>query len=79
MLYVETNRVLVLVSAVESVANDAVVADIGNGRIVDANERVKAHGTLLAGSVPQWLRRQTRSRRRANRSSSAVEQALVQS
>ena len=47
---VETNRVLVLVSAVESVANDAVVADIGNGRIVDANERVKAHGALLAGT-----------------------------
>ena len=37
-------------SAVEPVAHDAVVADVGNGRIVDANERVKAHGALLAGA-----------------------------
>ena len=36
--------------AVKSVAHDAVVADIGDGRIVDANERVKAHGALLAGA-----------------------------
>ena len=36
--------------AVKPVAHDAVVADIGDGRIVDANERVKAHGALLAGA-----------------------------
>ena len=36
--------------AVKPVAHDAVVADVGNGRIVDANERVKAHGALLAGA-----------------------------
>ena len=36
--------------AVKPVAHDAVIADIGDGRIVDANERVKAHGTLLAGA-----------------------------
>ena len=47
---VETHRVFALMSAVEPVAHDAVVADVGNGRIVDANERVKAHGALLAGS-----------------------------
>ena len=37
-------------SAVKPVAHNAVVADVGNGRIVDANERVKAHGALLAGA-----------------------------
>ena len=36
--------------AVKPVAHDAVVADIGDGRIVDANERIKAHGALLAGT-----------------------------
>ena len=36
--------------AVKPVAHDAVVADIGDGWIVDANERVKAHGALLAGA-----------------------------
>ena len=47
---VETHRVFALMSAVEPVAHNAVVADVGNGRIVDANERVKAHGALLAGA-----------------------------
>ena len=47
---VETHRVFALMRAVEPVAHDAVVADVGNGRIVDANERVKAHGALLAGA-----------------------------
>ena len=47
---VETHRVFALTSAVEPVAHDAVVADVGNGRIVDADERVKAHGALLAGA-----------------------------
>ena len=47
---VETNRALILVGAVEPIAHDAVVADVGDGRIVDANKRVKAHGALLAGA-----------------------------
>ena len=44
------HRVFALMRAVKPVAHDAVVADIGDGRIVDANERVKAHGALLAGA-----------------------------
>ena len=36
--------------AVKPAAHDTVVADIGDGRIVDANERVKAHGALLTGA-----------------------------
>ena len=47
---VETHRVFALMRAVKPVAHDAVVADIGDGRIVDANERVKAHGALFAGA-----------------------------
>ena len=45
---VETHRVFALMRAVKPVAHNAVVADVGNGRIVDANECVKAHGALLA-------------------------------
>ena len=47
---VETHRVFALMRAVKPVAHDAVVADIGDRRIVDANERVKAHGALFAGA-----------------------------
>ena len=47
---VETHRVFALMRAVKPVAHDAVVADIGDGRIVDADERVKAHGALFAGA-----------------------------
>ena len=44
------HRVFALMRTVKPVAHDAAVADIGDGRIVDANERVKAHGALLAGA-----------------------------
>ena len=47
---VEMHRVFTLMRAVESVAHNTVVADIGDGRIVDANKCVKAHGALLAGA-----------------------------
>ena len=47
---VEAHWVFALMRAVKPVAHNAVVADIGDGRVVHTNERVKAHGALLAGA-----------------------------
>ena len=75
---VETHRVFALMRAVKPVAHDAVVADIGDGRIVDANERVKAHGALLAGARAGDGHTAKHDRNVVRMLVERIEQALVQ-
>ena len=65
-------------SAVKPVAHNAVVADVGNGRIVDANERVKAHGALLAGARASNGDAAKHDRNVVRMLVERIEQALVQ-